>query len=290
MDLRYGDRLPVVRPSREKVVKGAKVQEGGMWWLPREKFVIESPDRYTLLSSGETFDLLEQLKACCLHDIHGVCSAFANLVRTVPVRYEVGRIVRIDFRGLNVSQFSDEFQLIAHDRFTAISGDVERHECVFPYVQYSDKNSINLSCAAFHTCPLEFTPEVYHTFYFAAPPKTPFDGIIFRAVQELSQSHANNSIIFLFAAVEAMTAILSGQNDGKISSRMHNFAKSIACIDKDASQLVQSLKKKIENRVVRQRGIVAHQGQSVSAKDLLPSFEVALEFCWHFDRLSKLST
>lgn len=267
------------------------IRESGMNSYAISDFSDIKQDGFILTRTGEHFDFLEQLKKCCLFGSTGVLSAFSNAVLYESITLPIGRIQILAL----ADKFSPEIiqhglEIIGTPMFAAVPGDVGKYECVFPYIQHQSATQVNIAATAFPECPPNFSPQIVTNIYFAFTSDDHAVQLLYKSLLEFSKNRANFAIVLLYAAIETATFHLTGEESGKITGRLHDFSKKIENADGNASRVLKRLKKQIERRIIVQRGVFAHKGRNVTQNDLLPSYETAVEFFWHYSDFKRLSS
>jgi hypothetical protein len=179
--------------------------------------------------------------------------------------------------------------IVAHSQYAAINGNISKGECLFPHIQFSNSKQINITASAWESCPITFQPNVNYDFFLAFASKDRAIQLLHKSILEFSQNRANFAIVYLYSAIEAASARLSGQDDGKLSNRFSVFIRKIAPISSSSGKIMKRLKKKIEKRIIVKRGDFAHKGNDLTKDDLLQSYETALEFFWHYSAFKELA-
>ena len=258
--------------------------------FPLSAFTNITLEGYTFKRNGQRYSFLDQLKKSCLFGDTGVLAAFSCAHTMIPIRLSIGRIHPVILSELIPETMSkNNLVIIAASKTSAIQGDVYNGECVFPHLQHYNSDQINVTCSAFNNCPSDYSPQLYQQIYIAFSSPEPSIKLLHKALWEFSQNNANSSIIFLYASMEAAATKLSGIENGRVSTRLSSFAKSIKVSEPNFASIVKSIKRKIENTIVEKRNLYAHHGHELQKDDLLHSFAVALEFFWHFDRFLEFS-
>lgn len=236
------------------------------------QFCIANSETITCRKTNTEYDLLTELKKSCLTGPSGVLTAFSNTQVFVQRVLEVGKIVSIE---IPCSSSEEKLVIIGAPKYVAIPGDAIKGECVFPWLQYHGDRKINISCAAFESCPNEYKPIYYGDIYLAYETDNLAIKILQKSLWEFSQNNPNLAIILLFASVEIATEYLTGEESGKIVSRLNSFRK------KDEQKILScGLIDRVEKHIVKVRGRLAHKGEALIQNDLLKSYETALEFFW----------
>ena len=149
---------------------------------------------------------------------------------------------------------------------------------------------MNVTASAFENCPQGFQPSSYFELYLAFSSEDRAVQLLHKSIIEFSKNRANFAIVYLYAAIESAVTILSGEDDGKVSSRLHQFAGKIERLSPETAVIVKRLKKKIEERIVKRRGDFAHRGLDLTQFDLLPCYETALEFFWYYSEFKNVNS
>lgn len=217
-------------------------------------------------------------------------TAFSNAVLYVDTPLPIGRIQILNF----ADRFSPKIiehglEIIGTPMFAAVSGEVDKYECVFPYIQHQSATQINIVATAFPQCPPDFSPQINTDIYFAFRSDDRAVQLLHKSLLEFSKNQANFAAVFLFTAIEAATFNLTGENKGNISGRLHRLAQKVKKKNPDSAKIILRLKKQIEDRIVEKRADVAHRGQDVTQTDLLQSYETAVEFFWNYANFKILS-
>ena len=217
-------------------------------------------------------------------------TAFSNAVLYVDTPLPIGRIQILDFSD----KFSPEIierglEIIGTPLYAAVNGDGDDYECVFPYIQHQSATQINIAATAFPQCPPDFAPQIITDIYFAFRSDDRAVQLLHKSLLEFSKNHTNFAAIFLYTAIETATFKLTGNDSGTISGNLHGFAKKVESNNPDTSKTIKRLKRKIEKRIVEKRNEVAHKGKDIVQSDLLESYEIAIEFFWHYADFKELS-
>ena len=267
------------------------IQLGGMSIFPASEYSDVKEGFYTLTRTGEKFKLLDELKKCCLFGASGVFAAFSNAIVYFDVNLVLGRISTVNFDNFLPEGFSGrDLIVIAHPIYSGVGGDISKGEFMFPHFQFTGPKQINITASAFDNCPFDFQPSVRFSFYLSFYSNDRAVQLLQKSILEFSQNRPNFAAIYLYAAVESASTILSGREDGKVSARIHEFAKTIEKLFPDVAKRLKRIKKNIERRIVVKRGDFAHQGADLTQQDLLPSYETALEFFWYYNDMKSINS
>ncbi len=280
---------PVVRESKQTVRSdGSVLAEGGLRQYDGKSVLFTESGTYKVDGLDVEYSLLDELKKCCLFGSHGVYAAFSNISISFFVPSRIGRISRVDFDEVLPEGFlGQDLVIIAHPLCVCISGDAQKGEVVFPHFQYTGENKINITSSAFDRCPSDYSPTIPFTAYLSFPPEDQAVKLLHKSIDEFSKNRASFAIIYLFAAIESAVTILSGRDDGRVSSRMLTVINKLDRCSSDIANVLRPLKKKIENRIVARRGDFAHLGKELNQNDLLPCYETALEFFWYYSDMKE---
>ena len=276
MDLTTRLHYPIIRPS-------------GMDLFSLSEYSEIKDGKYTLTRTGERFTLFDELKKCCLSSSGNVAIAFSNIYLSLDVTLKIGRITHVDLTDYIPDGFlTSELVLVAYPIYVGIRS--REGEWIHPYFLYSDPKRVSITASAGDDCPNEFETTSHFEFHLAFSSNDRAVQLLHKSIFEFSQNRPNFAVIFLYAAVETASTILSRNSHGRLSSRFSDFIRQIECLSPIYAKTVRKIKKKIEKRIVAKRGDFAHKGNDLIEKDLLPCYETALELFWHYSELKNLES
>ncbi len=272
IDLFHKNFVPVVRTS-------------GMNLYGLGHLADHDRNEFVLKSTGERFIYIDQLKHACRFGVDGVLATYSNLTLHQLITLTIGRITRVEFPQLFGGA---KTRLVAAPKAAAIMGDIQKHECVFPHYQYSDTNSVNITCSAFDQCPTDFSPDLIVTFYFAAISDDPAVSLLHDSLWHFSQNDADKAVIFLYASLEtAISKITNNYLEGKNSTKIHTYLNDNKLhVSEQDRALLRKIKKHTE-KLSQLRGRIAHKGQHVGQAELLRPYADLVDLYANYDRLLK---